>query len=241
MHGYGRFDFADGRMYEGNISEGLWHGHGKFTYSKNEYYCGEFREGRIVGKGERLFGDGSRYRGQFVDGLAHGVGCTLWPNGDIYYGHFVAGGRHGYGKMQWKDIREEYIGYWNADKATGKAMKITDWGSLERGHFVNGEKYGYITMSYLCCIMAADNYKGDSPTSAVGWGMVTCCAIPCLVCLAPTSCCSFDNLFNAAYCFNSMIPPPRYPAAETEDAYINRKLLQPLKSMHDAFYSDRDL
>ena len=58
MHGYGRYVWYDGRIYEGNYRFNKKHGQGTYTYT-----------------------DGSKYRGKWVDGEQNGEGCIISADG----------------------------------------------------------------------------------------------------------------------------------------------------------------
>ena len=48
--------------------------------------------------------------------------------------------------------------------------------------------------------MAVGQFEDDNPTTCIGWCVVTCCAIPALLCMAPASCCSF--ILNSVFSCN---------------------------------------
>jgi hypothetical protein len=210
MHGFGRFDFADGRIYTGEFFEGVWHGAGCFVINRKEEYSGSFVDGELTGKGERKFSDGTVYAGEFVKGHPHGTGRKTWENGDQYFGEFRNGQRQGYGKMNWTRERVHYIGHWESNVMTGDGLLVNAWGMVDRDEFHNGVLHGPGHRTYLCCPMAVGQFEDDNPTTCIGWCVVTCCAIPALLCMAPASCCSFRNLWDASFRYNKTLLPPKY-------------------------------
>jgi hypothetical protein len=75
-HPKNKFQWADGRVYEGNMVKGSPHGKG----------CKSWPDGRI-------------YEGLFVSGLEHGEGTLKWPDGSEYTGRFRFGRRDGPGSF----------------------------------------------------------------------------------------------------------------------------------------------
>ena len=51
MHGFGKYTYNDGRIYEGEYSEGIKNGRGKFIYSGDKIYEGMFVNGLPDGEG----------------------------------------------------------------------------------------------------------------------------------------------------------------------------------------------
>ena len=87
-HGYGKYDYKTGTVYEGNFVRGVWEGSGKLTYSdKNQivYYTyeGVFKKGIFDDTGTEIYysrGDTtSIYKGGFLNDMRHGHGTLkLW-------------------------------------------------------------------------------------------------------------------------------------------------------------------
>ena len=50
-HGYGRQEYLDGSVYEGDWRKGICHGLGSLTFPNGLNYKGSFHEGKINGKG----------------------------------------------------------------------------------------------------------------------------------------------------------------------------------------------
>ena len=48
QHGYGKYTWADGSVYEGNWENGAQHGYGKHTWVSGKIYEGEWRNGKMV-------------------------------------------------------------------------------------------------------------------------------------------------------------------------------------------------
>ena len=71
MHGFGKFEFADGRTYEGHYLKGLRDGQGVYKWTDGSIYDGEFKAGKQHGIGYYTATRGAqakKYR--FENGLA---------------------------------------------------------------------------------------------------------------------------------------------------------------------------
>eukprot|EP00929_Paragymnodinium_shiwhaense_P110276 TRINITY_DN7714_c0_g1_i1.p1 TRINITY_DN7714_c0_g1~~TRINITY_DN7714_c0_g1_i1.p1 ORF type:complete len:250 (+),score=60.97 TRINITY_DN7714_c0_g1_i1:88-837(+) len=73
--GQGRQAWSDGRLYEGQFSDGKFHGHGRMEWHTPN--------GLMV------------YEGQYVQDVKHGRGIYRWPDGRCYDGDWVQGKRSG--------------------------------------------------------------------------------------------------------------------------------------------------
>lgn len=98
--------YADGGVYEGEISGGVHHGKGKYTYPNGGVYEGEWKDGREHGYGKGTRGDGGCYEGEWDKGKPHGQGMYTYADGAIYQGSFEYGKRHGHGKYTFSDTGE---------------------------------------------------------------------------------------------------------------------------------------
>ena len=50
MNGYGKYTYADGKIYEGEYINGIKHGRGKLIYPTNKIYEGTFINGELNGR-----------------------------------------------------------------------------------------------------------------------------------------------------------------------------------------------
>ena len=60
-HGRGIYKWSDGRIYEGQLKDGLQHGKGKYTMPDGRYFEGEFKKGEQTKKGKYFWKDGTEY------------------------------------------------------------------------------------------------------------------------------------------------------------------------------------
>jgi hypothetical protein len=115
--GQARYEWPDGRVYEGGMLSG-----------------------KPQGTGFMLTGDGERYSGMWNEGLRHGHGELTEPNGDHYVGGFVRGVREGVGTQRSQD--GFYRGQWENDLPNGEGRFNANDGSLYAGQWLDGERSG---------------------------------------------------------------------------------------------------
>ncbi|MDR3078573.1 MAG: hypothetical protein LBU15_00870 [Rickettsiales bacterium] len=75
----------------GNIYWGKFYGSGigKYIYANGDIYMGEVMDGLRNGEGVySSFSTGNIYEGQFKDGKMDGIGKLTYGNGDVFYGEF---------------------------------------------------------------------------------------------------------------------------------------------------------
>jgi len=83
MHGYGVYNYNDGRIYTGNWEEGDTNGEGEMGWPDGSKYEGQFLKGKISGEGTLTWPDGRTYMGQWLNSRQHGVGSTADPAGKV--------------------------------------------------------------------------------------------------------------------------------------------------------------
>lgn len=69
MDGYGRLEYANGDVYEGEFVRGVFNGQGTFTSSTGWTYEGEFKNGQADGEGKLIAKDKQIYQGTFKQGI----------------------------------------------------------------------------------------------------------------------------------------------------------------------------
>jgi hypothetical protein len=82
---------------------------GKYTYADGDEYIGEVRDGLPHGEGTYMYANGDKYVGQFNDDKRHGQGTYSWASGDKYVGSYVNDQRHGQGTFTFAD-GDQYVG-----------------------------------------------------------------------------------------------------------------------------------
>ena len=162
-HGYGRLDYADGRVYEGELEWGVCCGVGKFRDS-NYTYTGEFSKDGIDGTGVLVYDTGSTYTGKFISGnIKSGVyvnaantlryegefnkemkreGCgIIYVDGTEIGSRFIGGDILGYG--YYKSADGIFRGYYSA--IDGKGCGVTEYhdGSRYEGDVTKYKPEGY--------------------------------------------------------------------------------------------------
>ena len=83
MDGFGMYYWPDGRMFEGEFSEGRKIGQGKFYWPDGKIYEGEFKNDNCGGQGTLFYPDGKRFEGGWKDGAKHGRGYYYYEDGCI--------------------------------------------------------------------------------------------------------------------------------------------------------------
>ena len=91
----GRYQFADGSVYVGDMVNGIPHGNGKYTDVNGDIMEGDFVDGVLHGYGRHERADGIVHEGDFWKGMAHGKAKVIMPNGAQLAGDFVDGVMHG--------------------------------------------------------------------------------------------------------------------------------------------------
>eukprot|EP00931_Biecheleriopsis_adriatica_P076588 TRINITY_DN50281_c0_g1_i1.p1 TRINITY_DN50281_c0_g1~~TRINITY_DN50281_c0_g1_i1.p1 ORF type:complete len:230 (+),score=38.60 TRINITY_DN50281_c0_g1_i1:63-692(+) len=78
------YKLKDGRVYQGQWSNGLMHGTGVMFGPEGQHYEGDFVQGKREGEGTLTYEDGRQYRGQFAKGEPHGQGTLIGSFGEKY-------------------------------------------------------------------------------------------------------------------------------------------------------------
>ncbi len=145
MQGIGHFEFPDGRIYEGQLSNneisGLGRMYGTSTASIGTYE-GEFLNGKYHGHGMLDLKHKETYEGNFKDGVYHGHG-VLRTNNFTFIGDFVHNSKNGYGVLDDAITGDKYMGMFVDNKKCGFGILITMDGSYFEGTFVNDLLAGF--------------------------------------------------------------------------------------------------
>ncbi|KAL0215156.1 hypothetical protein P9112_007340 [Eukaryota sp. TZLM1-RC] len=95
-------DFADGRQYEGQVSDKSLNGFGQLSFPNGDVYKGEFSNGLFHGNGQYTWANGTVFVGEFYEGNVHGKG--MLENSDLsigkYTGEFSLGCVEGEGVVE---------------------------------------------------------------------------------------------------------------------------------------------
>ena len=99
--GFGRFEWDDGQVYEGQWLHDRQHGEGRWFYcdgeldmpgTKHASYVGGWKDGKMSGKGRFEFWNGDVYEGEYADGKRHGEGIyTFGATGESHAATFERG------------------------------------------------------------------------------------------------------------------------------------------------------
>ena len=91
QHGFGKYNFSDGRWYVGTFEKGIMHGRGKYKTTKTTTWEGEMRGAQPEGSGKWFFSNGGVSVVTSVNGQAHGRGTYTGSNGDVHEVHWNRG------------------------------------------------------------------------------------------------------------------------------------------------------
>lgn len=139
--GSGRFEWPDGRWYQGDLVAGQPQGTGELKLPSGEHYIGEFEAGDRHGIGTQSTNAGT-YQGDWRNDAAEGQGVFEASNGDRYQGTYQDGQRQGYGELNAAD-GSRYLGDWHLDQPHGQGeLKMPD-GQHYVGNWQEGQRDGY--------------------------------------------------------------------------------------------------
>ena len=139
-HGYGRQEFYDGSVFEG---EWEWNRQkfGTYMWTDGSEYVGEFDGPFLEGKGTMKL-DNEVISGEWHQSLLHGKGTRKLATGDFYSGTWTHGKLSGYGEYISKD--ESYSGTFLDNKESGRGKKVNyGEGYVYEGEFREGLFEGY--------------------------------------------------------------------------------------------------
>lgn len=154
--GTGRIAWANGDVYQGEVSHGQGHGRGQFTWPSGQTFDGEWVHGHPQGRGVMRFVNGNVYQGPVDGGVPVGVGEMRYASGDSYQGAFAAGVPHGEGLYTWRSGQSCQC-TWLAGQATGTGQLRSATGDLYTGPLQDGRPQGRGEMRYA----SGDVYQGD--------------------------------------------------------------------------------
>ncbi|MDO5623677.1 MAG: C13 family peptidase [Pseudomonadota bacterium] len=164
LHGRGRIDWGQQRVYEGEFAHGFMHGQGRLSYPDFTYegafqrgdmhgrgtlkredgmqYVGEFAHGLMHGQGRLRADDGHVYEGQFADDQPHGEGRLTDSRGNVMEGRFKRGEADGHMRLRWPSLGEQYEGEVSASTPHGNGAWTRADKAVVRGRFAHGRVRG---------------------------------------------------------------------------------------------------
>lgn len=143
MHGIGHLVFADGRVYNGQMSGNEISGFGRMYTPRVGIYEGDFERGKYHGYGVLELQNSSRamYEGNFRNGMYNGHGMLMNDEG-TYIGEFVDNHRQGYGVLDETWTGNKYMGMFLEGKKQGRGICITMAGDYFEGQFQQDQLSG---------------------------------------------------------------------------------------------------
>eukprot|EP01036_Dinobryon_divergens_P043719 gene43719-58261_t len=127
---YGVLSYGVEKKYIGDFKDEYPHGLGKFFYADGVVYKGEVFRGKRQGMGEEQYTNGDRYIGEFFEEYRDGEGKYYYSSGAKYEGSFKNGNFEGQGTMFYTD-GGKYVGSWKDDKRNGKGIEYNSKGRVE--------------------------------------------------------------------------------------------------------------
>jgi uncharacterized protein YraI len=149
LHGFGKFTFDEGHVYEGYYHYNNRHGKGKYTFKNGDVYEGEYANGKYKGNGKFTWAEGTVLEGVWDDDNSV-RGKKTYTDGNVYEGNLYKWKPHGKGKMTYSDgtVKEGYFyeGDFVGDLADFVKIEI---GILEKEISDYVSSNGYCWYSYI--------------------------------------------------------------------------------------------
>ncbi len=142
-NGAGRLTDDYGSEWKGNFVDGVLQGYGTYIGYDLVEYEGMFKDGEFEGLGHRIDAAGNDFKGSFVAGEAEGFGRIEWSSGCYYEGGLHNGVMHGMGWMTWPG-GDAYFGEWNNGNPEGYGCKLfydASIASSQKGDYSTYNKY----------------------------------------------------------------------------------------------------
>ncbi len=150
----GILDLGNGRSVSIRPEQLTYTGKGRFDWPDGRRYDGEFVNGQPDGVGTEVLPDGTRYQGHWFRGQRDGVGTLRLPDGSRYEGDFSRGNRAGLGA--YTGAEDSYDGEWLADAPHGLGTFNYPDGSHYQGDWIGGRRSGWGTYQ-----SSGSGYEGD--------------------------------------------------------------------------------
>lgn len=128
-HGKGKYEYPNGRKFEGNVFAGERHGMGILRTPSGESADGSFFANKLHGKCLISYPDGQREESNWFAGKRHGTAITYLTNGCVTEITFFADKKHGSGKATYSDGSKYEVEYFNGD-FHGKHIYISACGVI---------------------------------------------------------------------------------------------------------------
>lgn len=140
MHGNGKLEWPDGRLYIGQFQNNQMHGYGRLENPSVGIYEGMWKDNLQNGRGIMKYTNGDVFDGYFKDGLPNGHGVRKQGHfmanvASMYVGEWLSGTKNGYGVMDDIFTGEKYLGNWMDNKKHGGGLIVTSDGIYHEGVF----------------------------------------------------------------------------------------------------------
>lgn len=176
LHGHGKVEWPDGKLYVGQFNSNTLCGHGKMEIPSSGTYEGQWKDNYQNGFGIMKYTNGDIYEGYFKDGVPHGHGIKkqgdfTCSSATIYTGEWQNGVKHGYGVMDDIGKGQKYLGNWSDNKKNGCGLIVTLDGIYYEGLFMQDVLTGHGVMVFE----DGTHYEGEFRSAGVfsGKGVLT--------------------------------------------------------------------
>lgn len=173
IHGIGRLEFPDGRVYNGQLTNGEIQGFGQMFSPTHGTYEGNMDNGKFHGFGVLESKNKERYKGNFRNGEFAGHG-KLENERCEYVGEFARNLKNGYGVLDDKFTCDKYLGMFENNKKCGLGTIFTVEGDCFNGNFVDDALMG----EGVALLIDGSYYKGElSVYGPTGKGTLYVCGM----------------------------------------------------------------
>ncbi|XP_063922367.1 alsin isoform X2 [Zophobas morio] len=174
MHGNGKLQWNDGKVFTGQFSNNLLCGFGVMEIPNVGTYEGQWKDNQQNGLGVFKYANTDVYRGHFKDGQPHGHGFLQKGNfmanaASFYIGDWVNGMKNGYGVMDDIANGEKYIGSWMDNKKHGNGLIVTSDSLYYEGIF----NQDVLTGQGVMILEDGTHYEGEFRGTGVLYGKGT--------------------------------------------------------------------
>ena len=136
MHGNGKLNWPDGRIYEGQFKADSIEGNGTMIWPANVNDLPEKSPRYDEKNDSKQISKNNKYTGEFRNGMFSGNGTLEFANGVVYKGEFKSGRYNGLGKIDMSTINQgQYSGQWEDGRIIGKGTRIWNNGDVYIGDF----------------------------------------------------------------------------------------------------------
>ena len=152
-NGYGRYKWATGEVYEGELKNNFFDGEGIYTSATGESYAGGWKAGFKHGKGIQLYSNGTTSTGYWKDNLYVGTTEPSWETTTSVITPIVVEEKK---EEKVENVVQPTTGCISGDCENGFGKFIYSDGDVYEGNFKSSYRHGHGKYSYI----EGDTYDG---------------------------------------------------------------------------------